>query len=30
VWDDPFSSDTEAYAAFRKAVAEEGMASFRS
>jgi uncharacterized protein len=28
VWDDPFPSDMEAYAAFRKAVTEEGMASF--
>ena len=28
VWDDPFASDVEAFAAFRKAVAEEGMAAF--
>jgi len=28
VWDDPFPSDTAAYTAFRKAVTEEGMASF--
>jgi hypothetical protein len=28
VWDDLFSSDEEAYAAFQRTVAEEGMKSF--
>ena len=28
VWDDPFASDEDAYAAFRKTVAEEGMSTF--
>ncbi len=28
VWDDPFPSDDDAYAAFRQTVAEEGMSTF--
>ena len=28
VWDDPFETDEEAYAAFEQAVAEEGMETF--
>jgi hypothetical protein len=28
VWDDPFASDEQAYAEFRRTVAEEGMKAF--